>query len=268
MQGIEAAAPILNWFLFASRLISSRLNMLGLSDVPNLALRGLTLNRYGLDYGFYSKLPKELRIEAAKDMAKFIAVGVSTLLIAKGLSNLLGGDIQVETDPRSSDFGKIHSGNTRWDIWGGFQPYARVLTQSLMGQRKATTTGRIYELNGKGFMGEDRLSPLTTFAREKLAPVPGSIVDLIKHRDAVGQPATIGQKVLSDITPLIIQDVYQGMQDQGVKALFTVGIPSAFGVGVQTYNNFPNKNNNAGGGGGATGGEKREPRPKRQPRPK
>src|SRR6185503_6638525 len=71
MQGIEAAAPILNWFLFASRLISSRLNMLGLSDVPNLALRGLTLNRYGLDYGFYSKLPKELRIEAAKDMAKF-----------------------------------------------------------------------------------------------------------------------------------------------------------------------------------------------------
>ena len=32
----------------------------------------------------------------------------------------------------------------------------------------------------------------------------------------------------------MINDTYEAMQDQGVKALFTVGIPSSFGVGVQT----------------------------------
>lgn len=246
MKGLENAAPIMNWFLFASRLIASRLNMLGLSDVPNLALRGATLGKYGFDYGFYTKLPPELRIEAAKDMAKFIAVGVSTLLIAKGLSNATGGNIDVELDPRSSDFGKIKSGNTRWDIWGGFQPYARVLTQVLMAQRKATTTGRIYELNGKGFMGENRLSPLATFARGKLAPIPSAAINIASGHDVIGQPVTIGGQLLSSVTPLIINDVYNAMKDQGVKGLFTVGIPSAFGVGVQTYQPKPPKESTGG----------------------
>lgn len=235
MKGLESASPILNWVLFASKLIASRINMLGLSDIPNLALRGATLGKYGFDYGFYSKLPPELRIEAAKDMAKFVAVGISTLLIVKGLSNATGGNIEVETDPRSSDFGKIKSGETRWDIWGGFQPYARVLTQVLAGQRKASTTGKIYELNGKGFMGENRLTPLANFARGKLAPIPSTVINLASGRDATGQPVSVGSQLLSNVTPLIINDVYSAMKDQGVKALYTVGIPSAFGVGVQTY---------------------------------
>lgn len=235
MKGLESASPILNWVLFASKLIASRINMLGLSDIPNLALRGVTLGKYGFDYGFYSKLPPELRIEAAKDMAKFVAVGVSTLLIAKGLSNATGGNIEVETDPRSSDFGKIKSGETRWDIWGGFQPYARVLTQVLAGQRKASTTGKVYELDGKGFMGENRLTPLSNFARGKLAPIPSTVINLASGRDATGQPVSVGSQLLSNVTPLIINDVYSAMKDQGVKALYTVGIPSAFGVGVQTY---------------------------------
>lgn len=235
MKGLESASPILNWVLFASKLIASRINMLGLSDIPNLALRGVTLGKYGFDYGFYSKLPPELRIEAAKDMAKFVAVGISTLLIVKGLSNATGGNIEVETDPRSSDFGKIKSGETRWDIWGGFQPYARVLTQVLTGQRKASTTGKIYELNGKGFMGENRLTPLANFARGKLAPIPSTVINLASGRDATGQPVSVGSQLLSNVTPLIINDVYSAMKDQGVKALYTVGIPSAFGVGVQTY---------------------------------
>jgi hypothetical protein len=228
MKGLENAAPIFNWFLFASKLIASRINMLGLSDIPNLAIRGATLGKYGIDYGFYTRLPKELRVEAAKDMSKFLAVGMSTLLIAK----LLGAD--TEDDPRSSDFGKIRVGNSRWDIWGGFQPYARVLTQVLTGQRKTTTTGEIQELD-EGFMGQNRFSPLVRFGRGKLAPVPATVLDLAIRRDAAGQSVTVGGELLSLVTPLMIRDVYEGMKDQGVKALFTVGIPAAFGVGVQTF---------------------------------
>ena len=241
MKGLESASPILNWFLFASKLISSRLNMLGLSDVPNLAVRGATFGRYGIDYGFYTKLPKEVRIEAAKDMLKFVAVGISTLLLIKSLSNLTDGNIEVETDPRSSDFGKIKSGNTRWDIWGGFQPYARVATQVVLGQRKTTTTREIQELDGKGAFGQTRLTPLATFARGKLAPVPATIINLSSGRDAGGQPIDFKKEGLKLITPLIVNDLIQGVKDQGVKALFTVGVPSAFGVGVQTFTPKPPK---------------------------
>ncbi len=230
IKGFEAAAPILNWFLFASKLIASRVNMLGLTDIPNLVVRGTTLGKYGVDYGFYSRLPKELRIEAAKDMLKFVAVGVTTLALFKH-----GFGADVEDDPRSSDFGKIKFGNTRWDIWGGFQPYARVLTQVISGQRKTSTTGKIQELNGKGFMAQTPLTPVGNFLRGKLAPVPSGVIDLASGTDAAGQPVTLSSALLSRVTPLLFQDIRDGMKDQGVKALFTVGVPSAFGISVQTY---------------------------------
>jgi len=128
-------------------------------------------------------------------MAKFVGVGVSILLAAK----MMGAN--VEDDPRSSDFGKIHVGNTRWDIWGGFQPYARVLTQFITGERKATTTGDIQELNGKGFMGQTRATPLTSFFRTKLAPVPGTAWNLIEGSDVVGNKVTPQGELLKSITP-------------------------------------------------------------------
>ncbi len=249
---MKNAAPLLNSFLFASKLMASRLNMLGLSDIPNLAVRAATLGKRGIDYGFYTKLPKELRVEAMKDMLKFVGVGATILLTAK----MMGAN--VEDDPRSSDFGKIHVGNTRWDIWGGFQPYARVLTQFITGERKATTTGKIQELNGKGFMGQTRATPLWSFMRTKLAPIPGTAVNLISGSDVVGNKVTPLGELTKMVIPLLGQDIYQGMQDQGVKAIFTVGIPSAFGVGVQTFQ--PNVGGKGGsmGGGGAKGSFKQK----------
>lgn len=207
---LESAAPVLNSFLFAPRLIASRFNML--------------LNPF-----YYAKLPKEIRVEALKDMLKFIAAGTTVLALAK----LNGAD--VEDDPRSSDFGKIRSGNTRWDIWGGFQPYVRVLTQFALAQRKSTNTGKIYDLTGKGIFGKDRTDPLLTFGRGKLSPVAGMAVDLIKGRDIGGNKVTVGQEALQHFTPLLYSDLQQAMKDKGMSALFTVGIPSTFGVGVQTY---------------------------------
>jgi len=43
------------------------------------------------------------------------------------------------------------------------------------------------------------------------------------------------------------------MQDQGVKAIFTVGIPSAFGVGVQTFQPKVGQGGGKSGGAGASG---------------
>jgi hypothetical protein len=231
LKPLEKAAPVMNWLLFASKLMASRMNMLGLTDIPNLAIRGATFGKYGIDYGFYTRLPRPLRIDAAKDMVRFIGVGVATLIIAKQL----GAD--VETDPRSSDFGKIRHGNTRWDVWGGFQPYARVLTQFLTGERKSASSGKIQELTGKSFMGETRGTPILSFLRGKLAPIPGALFDqfFAGGRDVTGQPVSPLGELPKNLIPLLFQDVYQAMQDQGVKAIFTVGVPSAFGVGVQTY---------------------------------
>jgi hypothetical protein len=222
---LEKSAPILNAAFFSPRLIASRLNLLTNWANPN----------------FYMKVPKEVRVQYFKDLAKFIGTGMLVLGIAK-----MGG-AEVEDDPRSSDFGKIKSGNTRWDVWGGFQQYVRLAAQLLTGQKKSTTTDEIKELNGEG-RNKTRADALFQFARGKLAPVPAEIIDLLAGKDVTGKPATLGSEAMKNL-PLVLGDVYAAFEDKGVQGALQVGIPSMFGVGVQTYGGGPM----AGGSGGGSG---------------
>lgn len=209
----EKASPILNTAFFSPRLIASRINL--------------------LNPVYYAKLPKEVRVSALKDMAKFIAFGTTMLTLAK-----LGG-ADVEADPRSSDFGKIKVGKTRYDIWGGFAQYVRAATQMFMGEAKSINTGKIRELNGEGAFGENRGDVATRFARGKLAPIPATVVDFMVGRTIIGEEVTVAKEAEKNLLPLIVSDVKDAMKDQGVKALFTTYLPAAFGIGVQTFDAKP-----------------------------
>ena len=99
----EDAAKLLNTTFFSPRLMASRVNL--------------------INPVYYAKLNPTVRKEALKTLASFIGTGTGVLAMAK----LNGAD--VSADPRSADFGKIKIGKTRYDIWGGFQQYARVIGQ-------------------------------------------------------------------------------------------------------------------------------------------
>jgi len=204
---LETAAPVLNSILFSPRLIASRLN--------------------ALNPVYYAKLPKPVRVQALKDMGKLLLAGGTVMALAK-----LNG-ANVESDPRSSDFGKIRVGNTRYDIWGGHQQYIRVLAQLLSGKTKSN--GKIYELGSKKQFGRTRGDVLLSFARGKLAPVPSMAVDALAGRTIMGEEVTLKDEAINHLLPLIYGDLSEAMKDQGAKALFTVALPSTFGVGVTTY---------------------------------
>jgi hypothetical protein len=246
MGKIEAYAPIFNSVLFSPRLIASRLNLMSNWANPH----------------WYKNTPKPLRMMYFKDMAKFIGFGLSILTLAK-----LGG-ADVEDDPRSSDFGKIRSGNTRWDIWGGFQQYARLFTQIATGEKKSATSNIVSPITGQGRFGETRGDVIERFFRGKLAPVPSMVWDFAKGRTVTGdktdsgddelnvgstQPFNFpyGKEVENHFLPLIFSDMKEAMRDKGVSSIFTVGIPATFGVGIQTFN--PKPPSNTGGGAGAKG---------------
>ena len=220
MGSLERYAPILNTMFFSPRLISSRINLL-----TNLA-----------NPRFYAKVPPEVRKMYFKDMAKFVGLGLMTLALFK-----LGG-ADVEDDPRSADFGKIKVGKTRWDIWGGFQPYARAVTQMVTGERKSTNTGNIQKLDGKAAFGSDRSDVAKVFLRGKLAPVPAMAVNFLSGRTQTGEAVTAKQQASQMFVPLLFTGVREAMQDQGLKAMFTVGVPSVFGIGTQTYQPKPPSN--------------------------
>jgi hypothetical protein len=213
---LEEYAPVLNTIFFSPRLIASRINL---------------LNPY-----YFAKLPTELKKEYTKDMLKFIGLGLSvTSLIAMAG----GGDdkdkIKVETDARSSDFMKLKQGNTRWDIWGGFQPYVRLVAQMLSGQTKSTNTGKIYNLDGEGAFGKDQVDVLKSFFRNKLAPVPAGALNVLSGRNSVGEKVTVGSQLKESLLPINYTGLKEAIKDQGTKAIFTVGIPSTFGISTQTY---------------------------------
>lgn len=221
---LEDSAPILNALFFSPRLIAARVKFL--TNWANPA--------------FYKNVPKEIRIQYAKDMIKFVVAG-STVL---GLAKWAGA--QVEADPRSTDFGKIKVGNTRWDIWGGFQQYVRVMAQ-MFGKKKSAESGEITELNGEGPFGETRGDVLARFGRGKLAPVPATAWDFLSGRTVTGdkilynfnkpedREINIYQELGKDVVPLLWQDVYEAWKDHGWSSILTAGVPASFGVGVQTF---------------------------------
>lgn len=227
---LEKSSPILSAAFFSPRLIASRLNLLTNWANP----------------GFYAKVPKEIRIQYFKDMAKFIGTGVLVLGLAKAAG------AEVETDPRSSDFGKIKVGNTRWDIWGGFQQYVRLAAQLITGEKKSTTNDSISELNDpNNSRSKTRADVLFQFARGKLSPLPAEVVDLMAGKDVTGKPADFSSELMKNM-PLVLGDIMDAYKDKGVQGALGVGIPSMFGVGVQTYG-APMMNGGSGGGSGASG---------------
>lgn len=216
---LEESAQILNTGFFSPRLIASRINM--------------------LNPLFYAKLPKEIRVKAIGDMLKLIATGTTVLALAKA------GGAQVEDDPRSTDFGKIKVGDTRYDIWGGFQQYVRLysqLTPSIVYDRNKgtwygrikTSTDKLKDLTGEQFPFDTDWSKIEDFGYNKLAPVPAAIKAILSRKNAIGKKTDASETASGLITPLMLKDAYEAVKTKGVSGIYG-SIPGVFGVGMQTY---------------------------------
>lgn len=200
------AAPLLNGIFFSPRLAKARIDM----------MNPMT----------YVKLPAEVRREAMRDLFGFSAITSSVL----GLAALSGAD--VETDPRSSNFGKARVGNTRYDVLGGFGQYATLAARLASGQSKKEND-RIMELDGKGF-NLNRFDVALRFLTNKEAPMASLVTDMLRGKDAIGEPVKFPDAVIKRFIPLFAQDIYKGYEDEGLVGAAKV-TPSFFGVGVQTY---------------------------------
>lgn len=211
---LESAASVLNTTFFSPRLIASRIQLL--TNWANL--------------NFYKNTPPSVRKMYFRDMGAFILFGLGIMAIA----TLAGGD--VEDDPRSPDFGKIRHGNTRIDVWGGFQQVVRYLSQFAIGQKKSTASGKITELDGSNYNKETRMSVIGNFVRSKLAPVPAFIVNAMYGENMVGELFKVEKDLGQMLFPLVAQGIYDSYKQDGLLfAIGVTGVPSILGISVQTY---------------------------------
>jgi hypothetical protein len=204
-------APALNMLLFSPRKISATVNM-------------LNPKRY-LD----PKVSPTARRAAIRNMVG--SAGATATLLA--LAAAMG--IDVEKDPRSSDFGKVKVGDTRYDLTGGNGTYAVLIARLLSNQTKSTTSELVSTL-GESFGSSNRFDTLTKFARNKLAPSASFVADWLAGENAVGEPFEAGKGVVQRLMPMIVSNALETYENEP-NALFRNAMAEMFGIGTQTYSN-------------------------------
>lgn len=208
----SGAGPMLNNLFYSPRLIASRVNLLNPVQ--------------------YAKLDPLVRREAIKSAISFGAIASTVLAIAK-----MNG-AKIETDPRSTDFGKIQDGNTRYDIFGGFQQYARLAAQLATNQRK-TLKGKVQDMDSGKFGQMTAYDDVTAFVRSKLNPIIGYMVNSRVGKNPAGEDFEWGKDTMNLFIPLVTQDLQDAYKDGGWENVAKSAPASIHGVGVQTFD--PNK---------------------------
>lgn len=207
LGAFEKATEILTQTAFAPRLVASRVQL--------------------LNPIYYAKLDPFVRKEALKSLLTFVGTGATVLGLAK-----MGG-AEVNDNPTNSDFGKIKVGNTRYDIWGGFQQYVKLASQLASGKITSSTSGKVMTL-GEGYKPMTRKDILLRFFEGKESPVASFITGLMTGQSGTGEPLNIPAETISRFIPLLVQDLYDLYNEYGPKGI-AMGIPGAFGIGSQTY---------------------------------
>lgn len=164
----------------------------------------------------YWKHPR-IRAQMARDMAGFVATGGMVLTLAA----MAGAGVEL-FDPDDSDWGKIRFGDTRIDIWGGFQQPARVIARLASGP----------------FKGEVGFSPLelaARFAAFKLGPAITIPHELWTAKTAVGEDTTRMETMAKSVVPLVVEDIWEAWKLEGVPTAAATAALAVPGVGVSTY---------------------------------
>jgi hypothetical protein len=184
--------------------------------------------------GLFEKSPAVRRL-VARDAALFLGTGITLM------SLLHRGGVKIETDPRSSDFGKIKAGPTRFDIWGGLQPLARAFAQISFEERKSISSKNISEL--------DRGNEILRFLRSKASPVLGVGITVVTEATFLGEkvettPQRTETILKETLLPLVADDLWDAFNEAGIGGILRAS-PAFWGVGVvsfRTLRDLQNKN--------------------------
>ena len=206
----------LSSLMWAPKMISSTLNLLGIGDAYNYALGRK---------GYYASLSPELRKAAIGKMAT--AITVPYLVMA---AIALDDDFEVDYDPRSVTFGQLKQISTgkSWNPYGRFTSVVRYLILMMLGVRYI----------GDEKMRADFKTESFKFFRGKMAPAYGLGLDLAFREGFDGQPLSFNDVAKDAVTPLALKDLKTYMEDDGTWGLITQGLPAITGIKVGTEKQF------------------------------
>jgi len=182
----------------------------------------------------------------AKEYARALssAAVVYSLGLLWGKANNQSAEETIQTDPRSSDFGKIKIGNSRIDPLAGLAQWTALMAREVSGTT-VNSRGKVRPLRENYRMGghlpkrtiveDNGLEVAERFGITKLAPGPSSVARFLAGEDFTGQKFTFANELLNAGMPITYGDIYKAMREQGVPNGTAMAILSIFGMGLQTY---------------------------------
>lgn len=171
-----------------------------------------------------------VRKQAAINLVKVVAGSAAILTIA---NMLMPGS--VETDPRSSDFGKIKVGSTRFDVSGGMGSLLTLATRLMTLSTKSNTTHKVTPLNSGKFGAQTGMSVLYDFLEGKLSPIAGVGKDVLKGQDYNGNKPTALNEANNLLTPLPIINTVELLNTKDAANPLIGTIADALGISVNSY---------------------------------
>lgn len=205
-------------------------NKLGklLVDLPFFAPR-YTLSRFQLlnktlNPVAYYNMPPETRKIVAKSAVRFYGtIGLLTTLAGMfGLASF---------DDDDSDFLKVKVGETRYDMFAGLLPTAKLIIKFVHSAIR-TKGGQANRVPGE--FGDDILQAGGRFFRGKLSPAMSFGWDAASGAEYNGQPFTWQKGIVSRLVPLTMSDMYEAYQVDGARGM-ALTLPAIVGLGVQTF---------------------------------
>jgi len=183
-------------------------------------------------HAFDKNFSKFARKQAIINLLKVVA-GVAGIL---GIAKAVKPD-SVEFDPRSSDFGKIRVGDTRFDVTAGMGSIITLASRLITMSSKSSTTGNITKLNDDKFGAQTGTDVIYNFFENKLSPMSSVIKDLVNNKDFKGNKPTVSGELNNLFMPLPIT-TYQELKDnpESADALLSM-MADFFGISTNTYPN-------------------------------
>lgn len=216
----ERTAKLANNVFFSPRLLKSNLDVL-------------------TAHQFQSGASSFVKKQAAKNLLQIAAGSAAALKLAQEVT---GG--KVEWDPRSSNFGKVQIGDTRFDLSGGMSSIATLGARLATKSSKSSTTGEIKKLGSGDFGATTGKDVFYNFFENKLSPAAGAISDIMEGKDFEGNKPTVQSTIKNLTLPLIINS-YQDLKDNPrATAVLPTLIAEGLGISVNTYGLDSNWNAN------------------------
>lgn len=188
-------------------------------------------------FGYQLGAPKTrfTRTMGALSMIQQILVIAAVAAIANALGRIFLGHDVVESDSRSSDFMKIRTGDTVFDLTQGRAGYATLAARIITSQSKSTATGELSDINSGVYGATTSSDLLFDFAKNKTSPALNEILQILDRKDNNGQQVTISNVLGKLYVPLGAQNIIDASKDSNSANLLAIGLADFFGVNSNTY---------------------------------